>query len=207
MNESSKDTATSTAYVNRVLDEMGYTIIGGDRNRNRFKDGFRVLKPVEQYGAVTVTVTSRRRTYDVQAEMNKIVAEFAKRGLEIQERTVDENNKYGWFSVRKAFNKGKTADGKGIVRIDGRLWFIHLRASVVWAVLTDNDNTDLRTVEVETDPHGAYPFTIVAEMRRNVKVPGQRMVHWSTTVNGEKRSEHPGLTAAKDAVRKELLKK
>lgn len=207
MNESTKDTATSTAHVNGVLTAMGYDIVGGSVHHNRFKDGFRIQKATEQYGAIPVTVTSRRRTYDVQAEINKIVIEFAKRGLEIHDISVDDNNKFGSFTVRKAFNKGKTADGKGIVRINGRYWFIHLRSSVVWAVLTDDDNTDLRTVEVESELHNKYPFQIVAEMRRNVRIPGQRMLHWSVTINGKKHSEHAGLTAAKADVVQTILEK
>src|SRR4051812_31056652 len=189
MKESTKDTATSTAHVNGVLAAMGYTVVGGSRDRNRFKDGFRVQKPTEQYGAIPVTITSRRRTYDVQAEIDKIVIEFASKELEIHDIVVSDDNKFGSFTVRRAFNKGKTADGKGITRIKGRYWFIHLRASVVWTVMTDADDTDLRTVEVESAQYTRYPFSIVAEMRRNVKVPGQRMVNWSVTVNGKKRSE------------------
>ncbi len=205
MPEASKDTATSTAHVNSVLKTMGYDIIGGSRERHRFKDGFRILKPAEAQGAIPVTITSRRRTYDVQAEMNKIVAEFSRRNLEVHDIEVAADNKFGSFNVTKEFNRGKTADGKGIARVQGRYWFIHLRASVVWAVKTHDDDTDLRSVEIEGARSGNYPFDIIAEMRRNVKVPGQRMVNWSLNLRGKKTGEFTGLTAAKDAVRKELL--
>jgi hypothetical protein len=207
MLEASKDTATSTAHVNSILKTMEYDIIGGSRERHRFKDGFRVLKPAEAQGAIPVTITSRRRTYDVQAEVNKIVVEFAKRNLEVHDIVVSPDNKFGSFSVTKEFNRGKTADGKGITRLDGRYWFIQLRASVVWAVQTHDDDTDLRTVEVEGVRYGDYPFDIIAEMRRNVKVPGQRMVNWSLNLRGKKTGEYTGLTAAKDAVIKDLLGK
>jgi len=205
MPEASKDTATSTAHVNSILKTMGYDIIGGSRERHRFKDGVRVMKSPEVQGAIPVTITSRRRTYDVQAEVSKIVAEFTKRNLLIHDINVTEDNKFGSFTVTKKFNQGKTADGKGIARLDGRYWFIHLRASVVWVVKTHNDDTDLRNVEIEGTGHPVYPFDIVAEMRRNVKVPGQRMVNWSLTVKGKKTGEFAGLTAAKDAARKKLL--
>jgi hypothetical protein len=190
-----KETATNTAHVTKLLRAMGCETVSGGVHRNRFVDGYRVFTPEVQYGPVKVTALARRRGFDVAEDFKRIRREFADAGLTVSNVEIGDNGKTGSFEVTRTLLKGKTKDGKSFVHLDGPWWGLRPSSNKLWIVEVE-PGTDLRDMDLDGDPVKFLPFRLVAAMYRG-NAEHRRQLKWFSTVLDVERGPFDTVNEAK----------